>query len=565
MAAESSWIDHADQQLSELLSGWNFYTTLLALALLVFVAYPLFVWYEPDIHPMLLARQSNPSRVRQPRESAVYRSLETPHEYPLRTGLGVRDPDTPRYGRGRDGDLRDIWNQALKGVAGPEGTSTEQRGKILTVLGKEEVVEHGFEDISREINIVGQYIRQQGADRVAVYLPNSLELLSTVFASAFHQFTPILLPYDQSKETVIKFLQSTKPDLLVAAAGVFPLSDIVAKYPGLKKVIWVVEQGSRHMDWSQDADSSNKSTGVSTWHDIIGDGKSSEASELPPRQKDDHVSGLVTIWQKSKNDPGQAVEYSQANIVAGVAALLSSLPTRQRIGPSDLFLPADSLTSIYPLTQTLAALYSNASVALNSVSGPAADLALAMRSIAPTIIVASPDSIKRTFQKDSYQKKSILTAVKYMRKSSALGEGRMPTSVLSASAPALGNAPGKLRLIYVSDPVSERPSPLSSSDLSDARIYTGARVIYALTAPAVAGAVAQTNMYDYRSQSGRPSHFGVPLSSHEIKLVDTPTHKSVEDELPKGEIVVTGPSVVSGTAALGVTGTFQDDHTLAYA
>jgi hypothetical protein len=50
------------------------------------------------------------------------------------------------------------------------------------------------------------------------------------------------------------------------------------------------------------------------------------------------------------------------------------------------------------------------------------------------------------------------------------------------------------------------------------RIFTGARVLYALTAAKVAGALFQTHAYDYRRDSG-PSHFGPPLSSVEIKLV----------------------------------------------
>ncbi|KAI9847906.1 MAG: hypothetical protein M1837_001423 [Sclerophora amabilis] len=565
MASGTSIIEKLDLQLSHLLSGWNIYTTVLALFLLLFVAYPLLVWAEPDTHPMLLARQAYPSRVRQPRESAVYRSLETPHEYPLRTGLGVRDPGTPKYGRGRDGDLRDIWTQALKGYVGPDGEASPQRGRILTVLGKEEVVEHNLDDMSREINIIGQKVRHHGGKRVAVYLPNSTELLSTVFASAFYQFTPILLPYDQSLDTIAEFLQKTQPDFLVAAAGVFPLSDLVEQYAGLKEIIWVVEQGSRHMDWNENVGNSRGSLEVSVWHNVVEENERAAVNELPSGQPSDESTNLVTIWQKEKHDSGEIIEFSQDNLIAGVAALISFLPVRQRLGPSDLFLPADSLTFIYPLTHTLAALFSNSSIAFNSVSGPEADLALATRSVAPTVVVASPDSVFRTFGKGAYQNKGPLTATKYWRHSRALAEGRMPKGALDRAAPAVGNTPGKLRLIYVSERASTKASPLSSARLSDIRIFTGARVIYALTAPKVAGAVAQTNLFDYRREKSDSSHFGVPLSSLEIKLVDTETHKTVEDQAPQGEIVVKGPAVVGGEAALGVLGTFRDDHTLAYA
>ena len=88
---------------------------------------------------------------------------------------------------------------------------------------------------------------------------------------------------------------------------------------------------------------------------------------------------------------------------------------------------------------------------------------------------------------------------------------------------------------------------------------THARIIHALTSPEVAGAVAQTNMLDYRIDK---SHFGPPLSCVELKLVDAPGHKISDDGDVKGEILVSGPAVVSGERKLGVIGHIRDDATL---
>jgi acyl-CoA synthetase (AMP-forming)/AMP-acid ligase II len=137
----------------------------------------------------------------------------------------------------------------------------------------------------------------------------------------------------------------------------------------------------------------------------------------------------------------------------------------------------------------------------------------------------------------------------------------MPTDTLLTrlNAPkraAIGTTPGKLRLLFVSERTGVNTPPLSSTDLSDLRIYTGARLVYALTAAKVAGAVAQTNIYDYRrgvTPSNKHSHFGIPLSCLEVKLVDTPSHKTT-DEHSIGEIVVTGPSVAGGEVSLDVAG-----------
>ena len=196
---------------------------------------------------------------------------------------------------------------------------------------------------------------------------------------------------------------------------------------------------------------------------------------------------------------------------------------------------------------TLAALYTNASVALNSVAGPGSDLDLSARMVAPTIIVASAETIAEYHQKIKPQMTGRWSSYLYWLQSRALAAGRMPNGAflnrpVVSSGPSTATTPGKLRLLFVSKRADTDSPPLSSTDLSDIRIFTGARVVYALTAARVAGAVASTNLYDYRrdeekSNGGRArSHFGVPMSSLEIKLVDTPGHKTVEGSRPEGEV-----------------------------
>src|SRR5579871_563556 len=85
---------------------------LLALILVVLVA-PIFFPSDPDTFPFILHNQSQPSKVRHPKESAVYRHRDQPHGYPLITGLALRKG----YEAPRDGDLRDVWDLGIqKGV-----------------------------------------------------------------------------------------------------------------------------------------------------------------------------------------------------------------------------------------------------------------------------------------------------------------------------------------------------------------------------------------------------------------------------------------------------------------
>lgn len=176
-----SLIQQLDSQLEKLLSGWSIYSTVLALVLVTYLLYPVFFSPEPDTHPLLLARQAVASQIRHPGESAVFRSSETPHGYPLRSGLNVKDPGAQKWMSGRDGDLEDVWKQALRGPGGSDGAPAAKPGKVLTVLGKEQVIEHDLSKLAKQINDVRKYLIGQPGSSVAIYLPNSVEFLIAFF------------------------------------------------------------------------------------------------------------------------------------------------------------------------------------------------------------------------------------------------------------------------------------------------------------------------------------------------------------------------------------------------
>lgn len=190
MAASANVLEQIDLYIAELFAGWNVYTTLIAMVLTGFLIYPLITWQEPDIHPLLLARQSTASPVRNEGESSIYRSIESPYGYPLRAGLNIKDPGAPRWSAGRNGDLRDIWRQAVRGVVKDDGSPTGEKGKIITILGKEKVVQRDLDSITQEIKIIGQHVTAANGKVAAVYLSNSVELLACIFGElkpTFHR------------------------------------------------------------------------------------------------------------------------------------------------------------------------------------------------------------------------------------------------------------------------------------------------------------------------------------------------------------------------------------------
>ena len=76
---------------------------------------------------------------------------------------------------------------------------------------------------------------------------------------------------------------------------------------------------------------------------------------------------------------------------------------------------------------------------------------------------------------------------------------------------------------------------LDATALSDLRVFTGARVVYALTAARVAGAVSQTALFDYRVGKDGKGHFGAPVTSVELLLKDSGAHKTTDNDVA-GEV-----------------------------
>jgi hypothetical protein len=310
----ANYVEQLDEYIGELLQGWNIYSTLLAVSVFAYLTYTVVNASEPDTHPMILLRQSTPSQVRNPGESAVYRAPDVPHGYPLRTGLNVKAPGTPAYAGGKDGDLRDVWRRVTgeipleqpRGSSVPPSGST--RGKILTIYGKEEVVEHDINEVSQEIHVVGDHIRKNGGSRVAIYLPNSVEFLAALFACSFYGLTPILIPYNLPQATIIQLLAKTKADVLIAEAGSLPLAEVSKGHKSLKQVLWVVEKTSRHMDWTEVPDDIGGKIEVLVWHQLVQD--SQGTSPAVPDIKSDDLGQIVTVWLGKPGSTPEIVEFT---------------------------------------------------------------------------------------------------------------------------------------------------------------------------------------------------------------------------------------------------------------
>ncbi|EXJ93488.1 hypothetical protein A1O1_01880 [Capronia coronata CBS 617.96] len=548
MSAENT-AERIDAAIAEFFSSWDIFTTILVIVLAAVLIYPLLTGRDPDTHPFLLARQAQIARVRQPGQSAVYRSIDIPHGFPLRAGLGVKDPGAPRWTAGRPGDLRDIWRAAVRGPVKDDGTPTGDQGKILTILGREKVVEHALDDLTLGINVIGQYVKRNNGQSVAVCLSNSVELLSAIFAGSFYGFSTTLIPYGLPQDKLNSLLSKTSADHVIAEAGVLDLDAMQSTSQSIKNVIWVTKPSSEHMQWSANAPSG---LSLASWHDLVQKNHRSANSEVLPLDKDSQVPP-VSIFCPAANGGYDLVKYSSENLISGIAALQATLARAYKLSSSDILHPTTSLTDSYTLCWTLAALNSNASVSLNSVAGDNVDLLQATALSRPTVVIASPSTVQAYLKHPDTTLPSGLS--KHMSKRT-LRAGTMPAK----SAVTLSSSLARLRVLLIPQsttlPANTR---LSSATLHTLRTHLQCRIGYALTTPLVAGAVAQTNILDYRDK-GDNVCVGAPLSSVEISL--SGDESAMDSHTPRGKITIKGPAVVGGTTTLDIEGQIDHDHTL---
>ena len=214
------------------------------------------------------------------------------------------------------------------------------------------------------------------------------------------------------------------------------------------------------------------------------------------------------------------------NLSSAIGALISTLPSRERLSSDDVVLSTDSLYQLYPLCQIFIALYSNASVALNSVMGNTSSFALATAGISPTVVISSSRTVSDYHDKYMNPHAGLGSRLARLIQVRSLDAGVMSShnilSQLATVGPMAELSLNRLRLICIYHRANDSvENALTYEQLTDLRIFTGARIVYALTAAGVAGAICQTNVFDYRRFSGR-SHFGPPLSSVEVVLTDVP-------------------------------------------
>ena len=105
-------------------------------------------------------------------------------------------------------------------------------------------------------------------------------------------------------------LKAAGVDCVIAAAGSFPLEGMLRIYPGLRHVIWVAEQSSRHMDWNEVPEGVGGKAEIAVWHEIVEEKRSTASAEVPPSLSDGASPKIITLSTGSSGP--KSIEFTQA-------------------------------------------------------------------------------------------------------------------------------------------------------------------------------------------------------------------------------------------------------------
>lgn len=123
-------------------------------------------------------------------------------------------------------------------------------------------------------------------------LTQLLDLADAPPAAAFYGFRPVLVPHNLQTDQLVAHLQQVKPDFLIAEAGALEIDSVVSACSSLKHVIWVVKEGSRHMDWNVVPEGAGGKVEVVVWHELVDERKTLTSSDVLPVDKETSVKPL---------------------------------------------------------------------------------------------------------------------------------------------------------------------------------------------------------------------------------------------------------------------------------
>lgn len=503
--------------------------------------------YKPQslVHPILLGRQSDVARVRNPGESAVFRNYGT--------GMMGRFPTRPTKDQQVTLDLvkpdldtpRTLWSTKITNPGLRKRVSALGTGLIATA------------------GLV------PGESNVLLLLNDGIEFLISDLALASHSIPSFTLA---SKALLSPLLDSHPPSAIIAEAELLP---------HLLELVYDSKETSHHtiiVVGAFNAKLDTHTVRILKWEDVEREG--AQAQEIPASPPNPNEVFTVAFYGTPSGDLN-GVQLTHENLTAGVASTRALLPPSGPISPLDTIISAHSLSTAFGRAVAYTAIYEGANfatVASTKIYGsdevPTLDLD-DLKTIeklpipSPTILFVKPShlsalttSILAQAKKQSF----LLFSFAWRHKFAGIKEGFTTKQSLwdrlvfdGARMAVMGQGAGTIRGVVVAG------GPIENQLLTPSRIALSVPLVNAHIHPMVSGPVLASHPLDLQAFSNEPAPsagsaaesytfsylapVGPPAANVEAKLsgVDDAAIESGAD--PIGALFLRGPPV---GALLGV-------------
>ncbi|KAH6918885.1 acetyl-CoA synthetase [Coprinopsis sp. MPI-PUGE-AT-0042] len=507
---------------------------------------------QPLVHPILLGRQSDVGRARNPGESAIYRNYGT--------GLMGRFPMRP----GKDIHI-------LADMVRPENEAPR-------TLWTSKLTNHTLQD---RIAAVGTgLIRlanlKPSESTVLLLLNDSLEFILTDLALASHSIVSYTL---SSANLVSSVLDSHRPSAIVTHS--FMLSSILELiYDSDERdvqytIILVDEPDNRTLA------SVASNISVLKFSDIEREGVRVQKILSPIPNPSDVLS--ISLYEGA-NGLIQGAQLTHENITAGVAAIHALLPASHTFSALDTIASAHSLSTAYGRAVAYTAVYEGVSFATlrssNVYSRPDQEdaVTLDVKDLTdckrypipfPTVLFMKPEHLRESTKEilKHAAKALLLYQFGWRHKVAGVTDGFLTRESLwdrmvfdNARAKVLGNISATTRAVFVSG------GPFEADLMTPARIAYSVPIINVLSHPLVAGPVLASHAFDLQDFPSQKSQSGASLSAHtgppgvnvEVKLVGVDDDAVESGSDPVGVLFARGPPVAKVLNVEGLEGSYVD-------
>ncbi|KIK08144.1 hypothetical protein K443DRAFT_672626 [Laccaria amethystina LaAM-08-1] len=490
---------------------------------------------QPLVHPILLGRQSDVGRARNPGESAIYRNYGT--------GLMGRFPLRPSQ------DVHNLVDLVRPEVEAPR---TLWSTKITNASLQDRVAALGT-------GLLRLAQLQPQASTVLILLNDCIEFIIADLALASHSITS----YTLSSPTLLPaVLESYPPSAILTHAFLLPqlLEHIYeTSEQSVEHTIVVVGEPS-----AQAMASVASNIKVLKFAEVEREGVKVEKIISPFSNTSDVFS--VSFYE-SEAGLLQGAQLTPENLTAGVAAVRALLPLSHAISPLDTLASSHSLSTAYGRAIAYTAIFEGTSFATlasselyhreeESVAPDTSDILSVKRKYpipSPTILFIKPDhlnSLVTAVIKES-AKSWLLYSFGWRHKLTGVTEGFVTKESLwdrvvfdGARTKILGEGAATLRGVIVSGGLIE------AKTMTPARVALSIPLVNSLSHPLVSGPVLASHAFDlqdFPAPSNGPltpvAHTGPPSVNIEAKLVGVEDDQVENGANPVGILFVRGPSI----------------------